>query len=73
MNATLIETGVGGRGRWDAPVAQLSPAQAEAVARFHARTRHQFSQVRELALLGRYALLNGWDDISEVLVPKAGN
>lgn len=57
------------RARWDARH-DLTPEQAKAVADFHNRTANQFSLVRDLALMGRYAQARGWDWIAAALLPQ---
>lgn len=58
------------RGRWDAPVPELTPEQAHAVVQFHARTASAFDRVTDLSLMGAYAREKGWTDISSVLLPQ---
>jgi hypothetical protein len=55
--------------RWDSRPA-WSPETAAAVADFHNRTQGMFSQVRDLALMGQYAKLQGWVRISDVLLAR---
>jgi hypothetical protein len=56
--------------RWDARPA-WTPAQAAAVSDFNNRTQGLFNQVRDLALMGEYAKLQGWYRLSDVLAPRA--
>ena len=69
---SMTEQGVGYLAcRWDARPA-WSPEIVNAVADFNNRTGGMFSQVRDLALMGEYAKLQGWVRISDVLLAPSG-
>lgn len=68
MSASQV--GLNVRGRWDKPELVLTPEQTTALARFHQRTDFEFNRVRDLSLIGQYALLRGWEDIAKALTKQ---
>lgn len=47
-----------------------TPEVRGAVREFHQRTAQQFNQVKDLALMGKYAKEKGWFWIAEKLLPE---